>query len=170
MRSRMCSGYVIIRFKIFVSLKVHIVILDMIPCSLVFEYKILGAKCCLYLLSWRTEDVSSLFLRSVNINKRLQYESVNLYYYYWCSLLFSWHNSGINTPCICVYCMFRPIVAIIRYIKFSSHLSFYLLYSPALASVYTLGVRCTGIIIIIYLNGKWVSTRWQWYYNRTTHK
>jgi hypothetical protein len=26
------------------------------------------------------------------------------------------------------------------------------------------------IIIIIYLNCKWVSTRWQWYYNRTTHK
>jgi hypothetical protein len=25
------------------------------------------------------------------------------------------------------------------------------------------------IIIIIYLNCKWVSTRWQWYYNRTTH-
>jgi hypothetical protein len=25
-------------------------------------------------------------------------------------------------------------------------------------------------IIIIYLNCKWVSTRWHWYYNRTIHK
>jgi hypothetical protein len=42
------------------------IFLDMTPCSLVVEYKILGVKYCLYLLSWRTEDGSSIFLRSVN--------------------------------------------------------------------------------------------------------
>jgi hypothetical protein len=26
------------------------------------------------------------------------------------------------------------------------------------------------ITIVIYLNCKWVSTWWQWYYNKTTHK
>jgi hypothetical protein len=30
-------------------------------------------------------------------------------------LLFSGHKSDINTPCVCMYYMFRPIAAIIRY-------------------------------------------------------
>jgi hypothetical protein len=29
--------------------------------------------------------------------------------------------------------------------------------------------RFAIIIIIIYLNCKWVFTRWQWYYNKTQH-
>jgi hypothetical protein len=43
-------------------------------------------------------------------------------------------------------------------------------YSNALfVTLHILLVRMV-IIIIIYLNCKWFSTRWQWYYNRTTRK
>jgi hypothetical protein len=41
-------------------------------------------------------------------------------------IIISQHNPGINTPCFCVYCMFQPIAAIIRYIE--------LLQSPFLLS------------------------------------
>jgi hypothetical protein len=34
-----------------------------------------------------------------------------------CSLLIGRRNPGIDTPYVCVYYMFRPIVAIIRYIE-----------------------------------------------------
>jgi hypothetical protein len=31
-------------------------------------------------------------------------------------VLFSWHSSGMNRPCICMHCMFWLIAAIIRYL------------------------------------------------------
>jgi hypothetical protein len=95
-RRRICSGYDYISFKIFVALKVHIVIfLVMIPCSLVVEYKILGAKCCLSftLKNWRWKEY--IPPKCQHTCTRLQYEPVNLYYYYWCLLVVV----CINTPC-----------------------------------------------------------------------
>jgi hypothetical protein len=44
------------------------------------------------------------------------------------------------------YYMFRPTVAIIWYLQFLTlNLYLYVLYLPTLASVYTLGVHCSGI-------------------------
>jgi hypothetical protein len=41
-----------------------------------------------------------------------------------CLLFLSQHNPGTDTPNVCMYYMFRPIVAIIRYIEsLHNHLS-----------------------------------------------
>lgn len=57
------------------------------------------------------------------------------------------HSPDKNTPCISMYYMFRPIGAIIRYIELLRS-PFCLLYLPTLASVYTLGLRCTGVLFM----------------------
>jgi hypothetical protein len=54
----------------------------------------------------------------------------------------------VNTIVILTHHVFQPIVAIIRYIQFYNHPSFYLLYLHTLASVYTLEVRCTGMLFM----------------------
>jgi hypothetical protein len=45
--------------------------------------------------------------------------------------------------------MFRPTVAVIRYMQFFAGILYlYLLYLSTLASVYTLGVCCSGILFM----------------------
>jgi hypothetical protein len=56
-------------------------------------------------------------------------------------------QSGIDTPYVCMYYVFRPIAAIVGYVE-PLQSSFYLLYLPTLASVYTLGVHCLGILFM----------------------
>jgi hypothetical protein len=65
-------------------------------------------------------------------------------------IIVQWTQFSIDTPHImhCYY-MFRPTVAIIRYTEPLQFPSFYLLYLPTLASVYTLGVSCSGILSIL---------------------
>jgi hypothetical protein len=55
------------------------------------------------------------------------------------------HRSMIDTQYVCMYYMFRPIVEIMRYTEPLQAPSF--LYLPTPASVYTLGVCCTGMFM-----------------------
>lgn len=66
-----------------------------------------------------------------------------------CLFLLSRHNSDIETPCVFIYYIFRPIEAISRLIE-PLQSPFYLLYLPTLGSVYTLGLRCRGMMFRLY--------------------